>query len=147
MKARIVFPALLGLLVLATASRAETPVSDIPQRVQAFIAASNAHDVEAMVQATAPGLRWISVAQDKLTVEVSGHDDLRSWLHGYFNTTPDARSSVGPITLDGHFASVVETASYTDGDGQPAQQSSLSVYEFGADGLIRNVWYFPAHAL
>ena len=145
MKAQILFPALLGLLVLATPARAETPVSDIPQRVQAFIAASNAHDVEAMVQATAPSLRWMSVAHDKLVVEVSGHDDLRSWLHGYFTTTPDARSSIGSITVDGHFASVAEVASYADNDGKPAQQSSLSVYEFGSDGLIRNVWYFPAH--
>lgn len=147
MKAQILFPALLGLLVLATPARAETPVSDISQRVQAFIAASNAHDVEAMVQATAPGVRWMSVAHDKLNVEVSGHEDLRSWLHGYFNATPDARSGIGPITVDGHFASVVETASYTGDDGKPAQQSSLSVYEFGSDGLIRNVWYFPAHEL
>lgn len=146
MKAQILFPALLGLLVLATPARAETPVADIPQRVQAFIAASNAQDVDAMVRATAPGLRWMSVAHDKLSVEVSGHEDLRSWLHGYFTTTPDARSSIGPITVDGHFASVVETASYIDDAGKPAQQSSLSVYEFGSDGLIRNVWYFPAHA-
>lgn len=145
MKAQILFPALLGLLVLATPARAEAPAPDIPQRLQAFIAASNAQDVEAMVQATAPSLRWMSVEHDRLNVEVVGHDDLRSWLRGYFNTTPDARSSIGPITVDGHFASVVETASYTDADGKPAQQSALSVYEFGADGLIRNVWYFPAH--
>jgi hypothetical protein len=146
MKARILFPALLGFLVLATPARAETPAVDIPQRLQGFIKASNDHDVEALVQATAPGLRWMSVEHDKLNIEVVGHDDLRSWLHGYFNATPDARSSIGPITVDGHFASVVETASYTDEAGKPAQQSSLSVYEFGSDGLIRNVWYFPAHA-
>ncbi len=146
MKARMLFPALLGLLVLATPARAEQPIADIPQRLQMFIKASNDHDVEALVQATAPGLRWMSVEHDKLNIEVVGHDDLRSWLHGYFKATPDARSSIGPITVDGHFASVVETASYTDADGKPAQQSSLSVYEFGSDGLIRNVWYFPAHA-
>src|SRR3546814_18837824 len=95
MKAQILFPALLGLLVLATPARAQTPVSDIPQRLHAFIAASNAQDVEAMVQATAPSLRWMSVEHDRLNVAVVGHDDLRRWLQGYVNATPDARSSLG----------------------------------------------------
>lgn len=145
MKARILFPALLGLLVLATPARAAEPAPDIAQRVTAFIAAANAQNVEAMIAAAAPGIRWMSVEHDKLSVEVAGHDDLRSWLHGYFKSTPDAHSALGQITIDGHFASAVETVTYTDDKGQPARQSSLSIYEFTGDGLIRNVWYFPAH--
>lgn len=147
MKVRTLFPALLGLMVLATPARAIEPPPDIAERVSQFIAAANAQDVETMVTATAPNLRWMSLEQDKLVVEVTGQEDLRSWLQGYFNATPDARSELGTITVDGAFASAVETVSYTDGDGHKASQSSLSVYEFNGDGLIRNVWYFPAHKL
>lgn len=145
MKARILFPALLGLLVLATPARAAEPVADISQRVSAFIAAVNAQDVDTLIAAAAPGIRWMNIEHDKLEVEVTGHEDLRSWLQGYFKSTPDAHSEIGPVTVDGHFASAVETVTYTDDKGQPARQSSLSVYEFSGDGLIRNVWYFPAH--
>lgn len=145
MKARLLFPALLGLLVLATPARAAEPAPDITQRVTTFIAAANAQDVEALIAAAAPNIRWMNIEHDKLAVEVAGHDDLRSWLQGYFKSTPDAHSELGPITVDGHFASAVETVTYTDDKGQPARQSSLSVYEFTGDGLIRNVWYFPAH--
>src|SRR3546814_13166738 len=98
MKAQILFPALLGLLVLATPARAETPVADIPQRVQAFIAAGNAQDVDAMVRATAPGLRSMSVAHAKLTVEVSRHHERRNRLHGYLIPPPEARSSMDRLT-------------------------------------------------
>jgi len=145
MQARVLFPALLGLLVLATPARAAEPATDLGARVSAFVAAANAQDVDTLIAAAAPGIRWMNIEHDKLEVEVAGHEDLRSWLQGYFKSTPDAHSALGPITVDGHFASAVETVRYTDEHGQHASQSSLSVYEFTADGLIRNVWYFPAH--
>lgn len=143
MKIRTIFPSLLGLLVLAGPAVAVAP-EDIAGKVRAFVEASNRHDVEAMIAATDPGFRWMQVVNDALSVEVAGHADLRSWLEGYFRHTPDARSTLGAVQVDGHFASVVETTTWTDGDGEPQSQSATSVYEFSPVGRIRNVWYFAA---
>lgn len=141
MKIRTLFPSLLGLLVLAGPAVAAEASAD---KVRAFVEASNRHDVEAMLAATAPGMRWMHVVGDRLQVEVAGHTDLRSWLEGYFRATPDARATLGEVLVDGAFATAVETTTWRDGDGARRTQSATSVYEFGADGLIRNVWYFAA---
>jgi hypothetical protein len=100
-----------------------------------------------MVAATEPGFRWMQVQGEKLEVEVIGHAHLRSWLDGYFRTTPDARSSLGAVSVDGTYASAVETVEYSDGNGRHQRQRATSVYEFGSGGLIRNVWYFPAQSV
>lgn len=146
MRVRVLFPATLGLLVLAGAACAMPP-ADVEQRVRAFVEASNRQDVEAMLAATEPGFRWMQVAGDRLEVEVAGHADLRSWLDGYFRSTPDARSTLASVAVDGTYASAVETVEFRDAAGAPQRQSATSVYEFGSGGLIRNVWYFPARKL
>lgn len=143
MRARILFPATLGLLVLASFADAAPP-ADLEQRVRAFVAASNRHDVDAMLAATEPSFRWMQVAGDRITTEVVGHADLRSWLDGYFRHTPDATSSLAQVMVDGAFASTIETVRFNDDNGQAQLQSATSVYEFSPSGLIRNVWYFPA---
>lgn len=143
MRARTLFPATLGLLVLATlADAAPPPLLD--QRVRDFVEASNRHDVDAMIAATEPDFRWMQVVGDRVQVEVVGHPQLRSWLEGYFVSTPDARATVGAVTVDGAWVSAVETVEYRDQDQQLQRQSATSVYEFSPSGLIRNVWYFPA---
>lgn len=141
MKIRTLFPALLGLLTLAGPAAAAEASAD---KVRAFVEAANRHDVEAMLAATTPDMRWMHVVGDRLQVEVAGHADLCSWLEGYFRTTPDARSTLGEVLVDGAFATTVETTTWRGGDGKPYTQSATSVYEFSADGLIRNVWYFAA---
>lgn len=143
MRARILFPATLGLLVLASLADAMPPV-DVEQRVRHFVEASNQHDVDAMLAATEPQFRWMQVAGDRLEVEVVGHDQLRSWLEGYFRSTPDARSTLATVTVDGAYASAVETVEFRDADQRLQRQTATSVYEFSPAGLIRNVWYFPA---
>jgi ketosteroid isomerase-like protein len=143
MRVRVLFPATLGLLVLAGAALAAPP-ADIEQRVRSFVEASNRQDVEAMLAATEPTFRWMQIAGDKLEVEVAGHADLRSWLEGYFRSTPDTRSTLGSVQVDGAYASAVETVIFRDKQGAPQQQVATSVYEFSDAGLIRNVWYFPA---
>jgi hypothetical protein len=142
MQIRTLFPATLGLLVLAGAAIAAPP--DMEARVRGFVDASNHHDVAAMLAATEPGFRWMQVSGERLEVEVVGHDQLRSWLEGYFRSTPDARSQVTAVMLDGAYASAVESVAYRNKDGQLETQSATSVYEFSSAGLIRNVWYFPA---
>ena len=118
--------------------------NDHARAVREFVAASNRHDVDAMLKATEEDFRWIQVVSDRATTEVVGHTDLRSWLESYFNATPTARSEIGPVAVNGNFASTVETARWTGKDGTPRAQASTSVYEFAPDGRIRHVWYFNA---
>ncbi|MCK7595086.1 nuclear transport factor 2 family protein [Pseudomarimonas salicorniae] len=143
MRLRTLFPATLGLLVLAGQSMAAPP-ADLDQRVKRFVQAANQHDVEAMVGAVEPGFRWMHVEGERISVEVVGPDQLRSWLEGYFRTTPSARSTLGAVQVDGAYASTVEFTEYL-GEGDVMQrQSATCVYQFSEAGLIRNVWYFPA---
>lgn len=133
----------LLLLVLSCACAAQD-ASPHAKAVRDFVAASNRHDVDAMLAATEEDFRWIQVVSDKAQTEVVGHTDLRSWLESYFTSTPTAKSEVGPIAVNGAFASTVETASWTSADGSLRTQASTSVYEFAPDGRIRHVWYFNA---
>jgi hypothetical protein len=146
MQIRTLFPATLGLLVLAGVATAMPP-AEVEQRVRGFVESANQHDVDAMLAATETGFRWMQVLGERVEVEVAGHDQLRSWLEGYFRTTPDSRSSLGAISVDGNYASAIETVEYRDRSGEVQRQSATSVYELGSDGLIRSVWYFPARKL
>lgn len=137
------FAALLPGLVSIGASAQEAG-NDLARTVREFVAASNRHDVDFMVKATEENFRWIQVVGDRATTEVVGHTDLRSWLDSYFASTPTARSEIGPVAVNGLFASTVEIARWTGSDGAPRAQSSTSVYEFAPDGRIRHVWYFNA---
>lgn len=112
--------------------------------VRDFVASSNRHDVDAMIAATVEDFRWVQVTGDRASTEVAGHVDLRSWLEGYFASTPDARSHVGEIAVHGNFASTIETSTWTRRDGTRVSQTATSVYEFAPDGRIRFVWYFGA---
>ena len=138
MKIRTLFPATLGLLVLAGQSFAADP-DPLARRVEAFVEASNQRDVDAMLAATTDTFRWLQIDNDRIHVEVAGHTDLRSWLESYFGSTPDARSEIGPVQVDGDYASTFETTRW----GGKAQ-TALSVYRFDADGRIEAVWYFPS---
>jgi hypothetical protein len=99
-----------------------------------------------MVSAVDADFRWMQVEGDRVVTEVVGAEQLRSWLSGYFQSTPDARASIGATLWDGRFVSAVETVSYRDGEGVARSQAATSIYEFGDDGRIRAVWYFPAQA-
>lgn len=140
---------LLGLCsTIASADSARLIGGIAPEAaVRAFVEASNRHDVEHMVAAVDADFRWMQVEGGRVVTEVVGAEQLRSWLSGYFQSTPDARSSIGATLWDGRFVSAVETVSYRDDEGTARSQAATSVYEFGEDGRIRAVWYFPAQAL
>lgn len=114
------------------------------QKVRAFVEASNRHDTNAMIAATGEDFRWLQIQGDQTVIEVAGHEPLRSWLDGYFQSTPDARTSLGPVISDGDYVSAVETVRWKDGQGVVQQQSALSVYEFAEDERLSRVWYYPA---
>lgn len=134
---------LTGLLACAPLAAREL-APDHARAVREFVAASNRHDVAAMLAATDPEFRWVQVVGDRATVEVAGHADLKHWLESYFGGTPDARSELQAVQVHGAFASTVETTRFTSEQGEVERQSATSVYEFGRDGRIRFVWYFSA---
>jgi ketosteroid isomerase-like protein len=139
-----VFRAVLAALVTLTSVLALAQDLGHARTVREFVAASNRHDVDAMVAATVEDFRWVQVVGDRATTEVTGHVDLRSWLDAYFASTPSARSEIGAVAVHGNFASTIETSTWTRKDGTRATQSATSVYEFAPDGRIRFVWYFSA---
>jgi hypothetical protein len=135
---------ILFCLALALPLGAQDLRQNHAKTVRDFVAASNRHDVDAMLAATEEEFRWIQVVGDRTTVEVAGHADLRSWLESYFVGTPDARSELQAVQVHGAFASTVETTSWTSESGARETHSATSVYQFGPDGRIRFVWYFSA---
>jgi len=143
MRIRTLFPTSLGLLVLAGSAFADTARS-LDQKVKQFVEAANRQDVETMVGAVEPRFRWMQIDGEKLQIEVVGAEQLRSWLDGYFQATPSARTRISEVQVDGAFASTVEHVEFRDSKGVLRKQSATCVYEFGEAGLIRNVWYFPA---
>ena len=142
MRARHIFPATLGLLVLAGSAIAAP--QDAEQRMRAFFAATERQDVEQMVAAVSDDFRWISIEDERMNVEVVGREQLRSWLDGYFRRTPGLHTKLLELQVDGNYVSLIEQVAWTGDDGEQQKQTATSVYLLDAAGLIRRAWYFPA---
>lgn len=113
------------------------------ERVEQFLSAFNQQDVDAMLEFSAPDMRWMSVSGDRVSVETSTHAELRAAMAGYFESTPGTRSEIQSISESGPFVHTLEKAFWIS-DGAERSQCSMAVYEL-LDGRIQNVWYFPAH--
>ena len=64
-------------------------------------------------------------------------------MQSYFNSVPSARSEIRQLEASGNFVYALEQAFWTV-KGQEKTQCSMAVYEL-AKGMIKHVWYFPAH--
>jgi hypothetical protein len=136
-----VIPALL--LLAATATNPTGQPVDPTAAVERFVDAFNAHDADAMAALVARDIEWVTVADAELRVEVAGRDALRAAMADYFESCPSCRSSLSVVSATASRATVVETASWRDGDGGSRAQQSIAVYEF--DGpLIARALYFPS---
>lgn len=142
MRVRQLFPATLGLLVLA--GNAIAAPADIEQRMRAFFAATERQDVEQMVAAVSDDFRWISIEDERANVEVVGRDQLRSWLDGYFRSTPGLHTKLLDMQVDGNYVSLIERVEWTGESGRSEAQTSTSVYQLDEAGQIRRAWYFPS---
>ncbi|MBI2812968.1 MAG: nuclear transport factor 2 family protein [Opitutae bacterium] len=111
--------------------------------LRAYLDACNRHEPDAVAALLAPGVKWLSLEADKLTVDGDGREALRTWLAGYFGKLPDVRSEFLSIEQTGAFLSVRERAAWTGKDGTRRSQQSHGVYEI-RDGLIARAWYFPS---
>ena len=110
--------------------------------VEHFVAAFNAHDVEAMGALVTADISWLSLDGGVLAVESSDKRELIADMHAYFKSCPTCRSSLSATVSTPERVSAVEIASWQGKTGAKSQ-TALSVYEF-SEGLIHRVYYFPA---
>jgi len=122
-------------------TKAASPHPVILAHTEAF----NAKDVPAMERVEHPDIEWFSVNGSDISTEVAGRDNLAEMMTGYFESSPSVTATLRDWSLNGDYISVIETAAWTTKDGKEKSQSSLSVYQL-EDGLIRRVWYYPAHS-
>ncbi len=112
------------------------------QTVEAFVAAFNRRDMDAILELAHADIEWLSLNAAEISIESRGAAALESSLSSYFESCPSCRSTVAVAAVNGTFVSAVETA-YWEASGVLRSQASLSVYEI-IDGLVVRVWYFPA---
>jgi ketosteroid isomerase-like protein len=144
---RVRFPGTLVFAAIAvlfiSPACAPTPGETAQAKVlHAYLAAFNRHDAAAVAALLAPRVKWMTVDTDKLTVEGEGRDAVRTWLESYFKAQPDVRTEFLSLEQTGILLAVRERVTWTMG-GKSRRQQSHAVYEI-RDGLVRNVWYFPA---
>lgn len=111
--------------------------------VLAYAAAYNAGDADAMGALMHPDFEWLQITSEGVETISAGREALLAEMRAAFAGGQTTTSSLSGWSIHGPYASVVETASWTGKDGSPRSQSSLSVYEITAEGLLRRVWYFP----
>lgn len=128
---------------LAAWRSAPAPAADTAPAavVRAYIAAYNAHDIDAVVSFLTPDFTWINVVGDSVSIEARGPADIRAQLAAYFRELPTARSELEDVTVLGPWVSARERAHWVGARG-PRSQASLSVYEVRR-GRLRRVWYYP----
>lgn len=119
----------------ATASRGEKA-----KVLDAYFKAFNDHNVDELVATTSNDIRLMSVTPDTVTIDLRGHDELRKWLTGYFQSLPNVQSAYNGLTAEGDYLSFVETATWGK-EGEKKSQSSLATYLI-KDGKIHRVWYY-----
>jgi len=105
--------------------------------VRSSVEAFNKHDAAALTALYAADLKWWSVSDKGLSLEVDGAAAARDWLAGYFKEYPDVRSEILELSQSGPFVSFREQVTWKGGS-----QTSHAVYEV-RDGRIVRVWYYP----
>jgi hypothetical protein len=118
---------------------AQTVASDV---VQSYISAYNTHDVDKMQTLVTDDVRWMSINNDKVTLESSGKKELAESMQSYFEGLPSTRARLTGVRSLGDFVTVIEESGW-ESKGKMSSQCAVSVYEL-KEGLILNVWYFAA---
>lgn len=103
-----------------------------------FVAALNAHDVEAMLAIASDEVQWMSVAGDETVVEADRVNQLAAAMTNYLASLASPRSEIRSITGGGPFVHTVEEA-FRVADGVEKSACGAAVYEIG-EGTIVNVW-------
>ncbi|MBK8246641.1 MAG: nuclear transport factor 2 family protein [Gemmatimonadetes bacterium] len=111
--------------------------------MNAYVAAFNAKDLDAMMAHVSPGLVWLNVGGDSATLGGRGVDAFRRLLAGYFREVPTARSELLVVRATGPWVTTHERTRWSAPPAGAGGQSSVVVYEVRA-GLVQRAWYYPA---
>ena len=117
-------------------------IDDHEKHVRDFVAAFNARDLNKMLELADDNIQWLNVNGVKISIETEGKAALKASMEKYFNECSTCKSTLEWVQSAGSRVSAREIAHWTSKSG-PKEQSSLSVYEFQGDKIIR-VYYFPA---
>ena len=137
---------LLAVLILGplTGLSQVSEMDDKSELVREFLAAFNAHDAAAMATLVTDDVKWLSVNDSAISIELEGKEALAAAMSEYFSSCPTCRSKIHAFMSSSERVSVVEVASWVGPDG-PRSQRSMAVYEFSGS-LIQRVYYFPEEA-
>jgi enamine deaminase RidA (YjgF/YER057c/UK114 family) len=123
----------------APAARDTSPAAVI----RAYVAAFNAKDLDAMMAHVAPGMVWLNVNGDSVSVGGRGVDAFRRLLAGYFREVPNARSELLDLRALGPWVTAHERTRWSLPTTGAGGQSSVVVYEVRG-GRVQRAWYYPA---
>ena len=112
------------------------------EAVNMYIEAYNAHDVDRMLDLVTDDVRWMSLKNDKVTVEAKGKSELSESMASYFEGLPSTRARIVASRTIGQFVMVIEESGW-ESKGEMKSQCAISVYEM-KEQLILNVWYFDS---
>ncbi len=111
--------------------------------VRAYVAAFNAKDLDAMMAHVSPGMVWLNVEGDSVTVGGRGVDAFQRLLASYFREVPTAQSELLAVRALGPWVTTHERTRWSAPTAEAGGQSSVVVYEVRA-GLVHRAWYYPA---
>lgn len=128
------------LSLAACQSASVTPVHPI---VAAYSESWNEKDINKMAALMHPDIKWMSVKDDAIVVEISGKLNLVAEMQNWFDGPDLPRGSLRDWSINGNFVAVTETATWKNKQGKLQSQSSLTVYEL-RNKLIHSVYYYPS---
>jgi len=120
-----------------------TPVKDDKEAIVAqYVKSYQQKDIQGMSRLMHPQIRWLSVKEQQLSLEVSGKNALIKAMRKTFNSSGKVESALLWSKALGGFVSAFEKASWPS-QGEMKSQCSPVVYQLKDDQIL-NVWYFPA---
>ncbi len=105
------------------------------------VEAYNAADIDRLVKNITDDFKWFYVTSDSIILEVSGKEELRKAMEGYYSAGFNSVSSIEDYTIDGNRISFKEVVGHRNKKGEMVQSSSMGVYEM-RNGKIYRAWYF-----
>lgn len=136
----LIFIVLVSVIVTGCGSNEPSQQGNRSEILDEYFDAFNDHDVEGLSAMVTSDIRLMSLTPDTMSVDLSGRDELETWLNGYFSSLPNVRSSYSGLVVSEPFYSFIETAQWGP-DSARKQQSSMATYLI-KENKIHRVWYY-----
>ena len=131
----------LSILILSACSSESTTQEEKQLPIlDTYFEAFNAHNVEGLAATVTEDISMMSITPDTVIRDLTGKENLKVWLTGYFSSLPNVESEYAQLTVNEPFVSFVETATWGP-DSARKQQTSLATYQI-KEGKIHRVWYY-----